>query len=216
MATAEHDYIIGLLKQETGILGRMRKYAEENSVPVVRADVAHLLSILVKNFLPGRILEAGAAIGYSAILMALAIEPVQKAHIDTVELNMEMVIMSRRNIEQANLKNVTVRVIAGDCGEVFTCLENGYDMIFLDAAKGHYIELYDDIKRLLNPGGLLVCDNVLFKGNTCKDPQQIKRKNRTIVINMRNFLDRITKDPDFETTILEAGDGVSVSVRNNA
>lgn len=205
-----HEYIKSILPIKTGVLGKIREYGVQNGVPIIRDDVAQLLDILVRASSPKRILEVGTAIGYSSILMAMAMAEVGR--IDTVEISTDMVALARENILQAEKQDV-IRVIAGDALEVLPCLSSEYDLIFIDGAKGHYLNLYDDIKRLLKSGGLLVCDNVIFQGKILNAPKDTPRKFRTIVTNMREFLEILCTDKQFETTILETGDGVSLSYR---
>jgi predicted O-methyltransferase YrrM len=86
-------------------------------------------------------------------------------------------------------------------------------MVFVDSSKGHYIEMYDDMKRLLKAGGLLVCDDVIFYGKINDDPKEAPHKHRTIVGRLRTFLDRISADNDFVTSLIDTGDGMAIAVK---
>ena len=204
-------YIQKLLQDNDPLLAQLRREAEteESRVPIVREDTASLLRFLVKCHNPSRILEAGTAIGFSAILMARASDH-PAIHIDTVEIDPDMAVTARQNIQEAGFSE-SIRVILGDAGEVFNCLTSSYDMIFVDSAKSQYIHMYDDMKRLLTPGGLLVCDNVIFYGKIFNSPEEAPHKHRTIVTNMRQFLEKLFQDADYTSTLLEIGDGVTLS-----
>jgi predicted O-methyltransferase YrrM len=158
---------------------------------------------------PGRILEVGTAIGYSTILLA-GILP-EGGRIDTIERNDEMQRMAHENIKRAGLEQ-TVSIIAADAQDVLECLDKQYDMIFLDAAKGQYPEFLPECLRLLKSGGLLVSDNVLYKGMITGQEPVVRRK-RTIVNRMRTYLDMLSNDPTLDTSILPVGDGVALSYK---
>ena len=207
-----HPYLQQLLKDNDEFLLSLRKEADENNIHIVREDTASLLRMLVKMHRPKKILEAGTAIGFSSTLMSKAYNqacPGEYPQIDTIEIDPDIAAIARNNHRKAGLSNV--HVILGDAAEVFSCLTGKYDMIFVDSAKSQYIQMYDDIKRLLNPGGLLVCDNVIFYGKIYDAPEEAPRKHRAIITNLRAFLERLMSDPDFTGTILDIGDGVTLS-----
>ncbi len=203
-------FLEDIAPRQTDLLFALRERAREGKIPVVRPETAALLKILIMLRRPARVLEVGTAIGYSAILMAsfLPVAP----HIDTVELDPERVLEARSHIRDAGLESA-VRVIAGDAAEVLPCLQTPYDLIFLDGPKGHYLEYYDELLRLLAPNGVLFCDNVIFYGKIFDKPEEAPHKHRTIVANMRAFLERLSSDDRLNTAILRLEDGVAVSVR---
>ena len=203
-------YIEQILPEETGFAAEMRLTAEQERIPILRRDSAALLRVLTRMHRPARILEVGTAIGYSAFLMVSVLRT--PPHIDTVEIAPDMVCRARRNFTQGGVSGC-IRVINGDAAEVLPALQHPYDMIFLDGAKGQYLRLYEEIRRLLNPEGLLVCDNCIFYGKINTAPEAAPHKHRTIIANMREFLQRLTSDPEFQTVVLEAGDGMAVAVR---
>ena len=205
-----NDYLIGLITDRSDCLNKIYDEAVKNHIPIVREDMASLLKVIVHMMKPGRILEAGTAIGYSSILMAEASS--SDCIIDTVEIDPDLVVVARENIKRANLEE-RIHVIAGDMQDVFACLDAKYDMIFLDGAKSRYIDVYDDILRLLKVGGVLLCDNISYHGKIYDEPKFVDRKHRTIVANLRSFLERLTSDDRFVTSILETGDGIAISTR---
>ncbi len=203
------DYIRTTIKPNTGLLAELEQYAAENHVPIIQPEVAALMKVLGNMHKPGRILEVGTAIGYSSMLFSGFLK--DGGVIDTIERNEQMIEIARKNIKAAGLQN-TINVIAGDAIEVLGCLDKQYDMIFLDAAKGQYNEFLEQSKRMLVAGGLLVSDNVLYKGMIATDTLVVRRK-KTIVTRMRSFLKNLCRDESFETSLIPIGDGVALSYR---
>jgi predicted O-methyltransferase YrrM len=105
--------------------------------------------------------------------------------------------------------------LEGDATEILKTLQPGYDFIFMDAAKGQYLNFFEDVMELLDEGGMLVSDNVLQDGDIIQSRFAVTRRNRTIHSRMREYLYVITHDDRLETTILPVGDGVTVSVRKH-
>ncbi len=202
-------YIRETIKPNTGHLQKLEEYAKENHVPIIQPEVAAFMRVLGLMHKPARILEVGTAIGYSSMLFSEALK--QGGTIDTIERNENMIELAKSNIKAAGLQN-TINVIAGDAIEVLRHLDKEYDMIFLDAAKGQYGEFLEESKRMLRPGGLLVSDNVLYKGMVATDELVVRRK-KTIVTRMRSFLKSLCLDDSFETSIIPIGDGVALSYR---
>ncbi|MBR5280028.1 MAG: O-methyltransferase [Clostridia bacterium] len=203
-------FLSTLLPKESVQLEALRVYAEEHRVPILRADAASFMRTLTTLHQPKRILEIGTAIGYSALLMH---ECSPEARIDTVEIDPDTALIARKNIEAGNAKD-HIRVIIGDGNEVLPALPGPYDMIFLDSAKGQYIHLYDDLKRLLTLDGLLVCDNCIFYDKIFVNPEEAPHKHRTIVHNLREFLTKTTHDADYTASLLQVGDGMLIVTKN--
>lgn len=203
------SYIRGEIPKRQGILAELEEYAEENAVPIVQPETAKLLEVLSAIKRPERILEVGCAIGYSAILMAQYLD--KAGSITTLEWDADMAETARRNIEKAGLSD-RITVIQNDAKEVIKNLTGEYDIIFLDGPKAHYIYMLNDCIRLLKKGGILVSDNVLYKGMTADDEHVIRRK-ITIVKRLRRFISAQMQRRELETVILPLGDGVSISVK---
>jgi predicted O-methyltransferase YrrM len=203
------SYIRGEIPKRQGILSELEEYAEENAVPIVQPETAKLLEVLSAIKRPERILEVGCAIGYSAILMAQYLD--KAGSITTLEWDADMAETARRNIEKAGLSD-RITVIQNDAKEVIKNLTGEYDIIFLDGPKAHYIYMLNDCIRLLKKGGILVSDNVLYKGMTADDEHVIRRK-ITIVKRLRRFISAQMQRRELETVILPLGDGVSISVK---
>lgn len=203
------QYIRGLIPSHSGILKDMEEYAVENKVPIIHKEVANYLDIMINIKKPIRILELGTAIGYSAILMHNSCGSIQR--VDTIERDEAMLIKAEQNIKEAGLQD-KIHIISGDCLEVLGNLQEKYDLIFMDAGKGHYNEFFPHCLRLLEKDGIIIADNVLYKGMVASKELVIRRK-ITIVKRMKKFIDMITKDDNLITTILPMGDGIAVIKR---
>lgn len=208
-----YPYITEYLRKEIppkkGILAELEEYAEKKSVPIVQPETAQLLSVLTEIKHPERILEVGCAIGYSAILMSEGLA--EGGTVTTIEWDADMAEIARNNIKKAGLDEV-IHVINNDAKEVIPTLTSEYDIIFLDGPKAHYIYMMNDCIRLLKKGGILIADNVLYKGMTADDNHVIRRK-ITIVKRLRRFIQAQMQRDELKTVILPLGDGVTVAVK---
>ncbi len=203
------DYLRREIPPKKGILAELEEYAQKNSVPIVQPETAQLLSVLVYIKRPVRILEVGCAIGYSAILMSEGL--CEGGSITTIEWDADMAEIARKNIEKAGLSD-KIHVIYNDAKDVIPTLTSEYDIIFLDGPKAHYIYMMNDCIRLLKKGGILISDNVLYKGMTADDNHVIRRK-ITIVKRLRRFIQAQMQRDELKTVILPLGDGVTVAVK---
>ncbi|NLB77936.1 MAG: O-methyltransferase [Clostridiaceae bacterium] len=203
------EYLRSTICRETGFLKELEEYASLHHIPIIQPESATLLKILVKLHKPQRILEAGTAIGYSACILY---EAMNKAGIiDTIEIDEEMADLAMKNINSMGFDKC-IRVLVGDALEVMECLNSPYDMIFLDAAKGQYNEYLTQALRLLKSGGLLISDNVLYKGLVAQI-ERVPHKHRTIAVNLREYLQQICSDDRLETTLIPIGDGMAISLK---
>ena len=204
------DYIRTTLQDKEGLLRELEIYAQENNVPIVHKEVSELLKVLLKVQKPKRILEVGCAIGYSSILFATVLD--KDVEIITVERNEKMIEKAKENIKRAEMEN-NITILEGDAEELLPYVEGTFDMIFLDAAKGQYKLFYDMIIDKLKVDGLLISDNILYKGMVAHDDYVIRRK-KTIVKRMRNYLDYISHCDYLDTSLIPIGDGVAFSYKN--
>lgn len=205
------SYIREKTVQNDEFLLELEKYAAEHKVPIAEPETARLLSVLTKLKQPENILEVGCAIGYSSILMSKGLK--NGGHITTLEYDPEMVKIARENIEKANLSD-TITVIEADAKDYLSYIEEDeiFDIIFFDGPKAHYVYMLDDAVRLLKKGGMLISDNILFKGMTADDDHFVRRK-VTIINRLRSYIDTLMNHPQLESSILSQGDGVTVSVK---
>jgi predicted O-methyltransferase YrrM len=204
-----NEYIRNTIKGSEGFLRELEEFARQNNIPIIEPEVARLLIVLGNIIKPSHILEVGTAIGYSAILLSDLLQPGGK--LDTIDRHEYMIDKARENIKIAGKENI-INIIAGDAADILKCLDKNYDFIFLDGAKGQYLELLPECLRMLNKGGLLISDNVLYKGMVANDELIVRRK-KTIVKRMRNYLEDICKNHQLETCIMPIGDGVAISYK---
>lgn len=202
------EYIRMLLPMKES-LKIMEKYAEENHVPIIQPEVAQLLRILLKTNKPKNILEIGTAIGYSAIIMANNTS--KETKIISIERRNDMVKLAEENIKKHDYSN-KIEILEGDAIEVLPTLKNKYDFIFLDAAKGHYMDFFTESMSLLRVGGIIVSDNVLFKGMVASDNLVIRRK-KTIVKRLREFLRYINEIEGYTSSVIPIGDGLAITYK---
>jgi predicted O-methyltransferase YrrM len=178
-------------------------------VPIIRRETAALLKTLIVMKQPMRILEVGTAVGYSALLMAQVMP--ENAHITTIEKFERRIPVAKENFMQAGV-NEKITLLEGDAGEILAGLSGSFDFIFMDAAKGQYINWLPDVLRLLAPGGVLMSDNVLQDGTIVESRYAVERRDRTIHERMREYLYTLKHMEELETSILPIGDGVALSV----
>lgn len=203
-------YLNSLYPELSPVLNEIRIDALENFVPIIRTETQNLLQLLIAMNRPKNILEVGAAVGFSANLMAEAAG--EDCKITTIENYEPRIPVARANFIKCNYEN-QITLLEGDANDILPTLEGKYDFIFMDAAKGQYINFWPEIKRLIADNGIVVTDNVLQDGDIIESRYAITRRNRTIHKRMRDYLFELTHDEDFTTTILPLGDGVSISVK---
>lgn len=203
-------YINSLDTGNTEMLDLIEKEAIDSYVPIIRKEMQTFLKVLLAMKKPARILEVGTAVGFSAILMA-EYDPI-KAQITTIENYEKRIPIARENFRRAG-KEEQITLIEGDAAEVLKTLEEPYDFIFMDAAKGQYIHFMPDILRLLAKDGILVSDNVLQDGDIIESRYVVTRRNRTIHKRMREYLYELTHHEELVTAVLPVGDGITVSTR---
>ena len=194
----------------TEFLNKLEKYSKETNVPIIRPSMQSFLKLLLAITQPKKILEVGTAIGFSALLMS-EYGP-EDCHITTIEKYEKRIPLAKENFAKAG-KEDKITLLEGDAVEILSQLEGTYDFIFMDAAKGQYINFLPDIMRLLSDGGMLVSDNVLQDGDIIESRFAVTRRNRTIHGRMRDYLYELKHHPELVTSILLVGDGVTVSVK---
>lgn len=208
MTNINYDYIENYLRDiieiEDEKLLEMEKYAEINHVPIIERETEEFIKFLISITKPKKILELGTAIGYSSIAFAKFSKNIKR--IDSVEIRSDMVEIANKNIEESHLSDI-IYVYESDAYEFLEDLEDKYDMIFIDAAKGQYEKYFNSALKNLNDKGIIICDNVLFKGMVAEDDLIIRRK-KTIVKRLRTFLSDVSKDDRFISSIIPIGDGV--------
>ena len=170
-------YINSLDKGNTPILDTIEREALDTYVPIIRKEMQSFLKLLLAMTRPKRILEVGAAVGFSSILMA-EYAP-EACEIVTIENYEKRIPIARENFKRAG-KDEQITLLEGDAAEILPTLTEPFDLIFMDAAKGQYINFMPEIMRLLKTGGTLVSDNVLQDGDIIESHYAVTRRNRTI------------------------------------
>ena len=204
------SFINSFDRGNTPFLDELERYAKETNVPIIRKEMQGFLKLLLAMQRPVSILEVGTAIGFSALLMK-EYAP-ENCHITTIEKYEKRIPLAKENFKKAGREN-DITLLEGDATEILKELTGTYDFIFMDAAKGQYINFMPDILRLMPEGGLLVSDNVLQDGDIIESRYAVTRRNRTIHARMRDYLYELKHHEQLETAILPVGDGVTVSVK---
>ncbi len=205
-------YINSLDTGNSEVLTAIRREALADNVPIIRQESENLLKVMLRLTQPGHILEVGTAVGYSALLMS---ENMPKdCRITTIEKYEKRIPVAKANFKRAGKEDV-ITLLEGDALDILKGLEGPYDFIFMDAAKGQYMVFFEDVMRLLSPGGVLISDNVLQDGDIIESRFAVTRRNRTIHSRMREYLYTLTHHEELQTTILPIADGMAISVRRN-
>ena len=204
------EYVNSLEKSEHAYLDELEQYALATDVPIIRKEMQSLLKTLLVMNKPKQILEVGTAIGFSALLMSEYMP--KDGHITTIEKYEKRIPLAKENFSK-NQKTSCITLLEGDAIEILGELTDTYDFIFMDAAKGQYINFLPDILRLLNKGGILLSDNILQDGDIIESRYAVVRRNRTIHTRMREYLYALKNHEQLQTVILPLGDGVTISVR---
>ena len=203
-------YIRSLEVPESAVIEAIEQEALRDRVPIIRKEMQSFLKVLLMIKRPMRILEVGAAVGFSSILMSEYMP--EGGHITTIENYDKRIPIARANFKRAG-KEEQIDLIEGDALEVMHGLEGPYDLIFVDAAKGQYIHYLPEVMRLLGTDGVLVSDNVLQEGDIIESRFAVERRNRTIHSRMREYLYELKHHDQLQTSIIPLGDGVALSVK---
>ncbi len=187
-------------------LQKIKEKALKEYIPIIMDDTLEVVGSILKELKPSKILEIGTAVGYSAMCFSEYLQ--EGGRIDTIERDEERVKEAKENIEKVEVAE-KIHIIEGDAVEVLPTLEEKYDAIFIDAAKGKYPFFLQQALRMLNKNGVILADNILYKGYVMGDYH--KHKQRTAVRNLREYIAEVTNNPKLETQILEVGDGLAIS-----
>ena len=205
-------YIRSLEVPENAVIEAIEQEALRDRVPIIRKEMQSFLKVLLMIKRPMRILEVGAAVGFSSILMSEYMP--EGGHITTIENYDKRIPIARANFNRAG-KEEQIDLIEGEALEVMHGLEGPYDLIFVDAAKGQYIHYLPEVMRLLGTDGVLVSDNVLQEGDIIESRFAVERRNRTIHSRMREYLYELKHHDQLQTSIIPLGDGVALSVKRS-
>jgi predicted O-methyltransferase YrrM len=205
------QYLGDLLPQREELLLEMEAQALRETIPVVTPPVGNFLAWLVKVSGATRILEIGTAIGYSTLWLAKGLEG-REGSISTIDLNVDRATRAKEYFNRAGVAE-KIEVYMGDARNVLPTFESdSFDFAFVDAAKGEYLDYLEQVTPLIKEGGVLVVDNVLFRGWVVPGAEFAPKYDRMIG-HLRDFLTQLSQNPEFSTSVLPFGDGLAVSVR---
>jgi predicted O-methyltransferase YrrM len=205
------SYIESHIKKRTELLMGMEEYARVNHIPIMEIVSIESLIQLLRLQRPSSILEIGSAIGYSAIRMATALP---NSMITTLEKDESRVEMAKGYINHADLQD-RIQLLQGDALEIdlVDLHSSTYDAVFIDAAKGQYQRFFDKYSPLVPTGGVIYCDNMLMRGFTEINLNDVPRRKRTMVRKLQAFTKWLMNHEEYETTFLPIGDGITISIK---
>ena len=203
-------YINSLDTGNSQLLNRIEREALDNAVPIIRKETQQVLKMLVAMNQPERILEIGTAVGFSALLMAEAAP--ESCEIVTIESYEKRIPLAKKHFRESEYAS-RITLLEGDAAEILPTITDPFDFIFMDAAKGQYINFLPEVLRLLQPGGVLVADNVLQDGDILESHFAVTRRNRTIHKRMREYLYQVTHQEELVSAVIPVGDGLTVSTK---
>ncbi|MHA6252166.1 O-methyltransferase [Oceanobacillus sp. CAU 1775] len=207
------SYLEECLPAKDSWIKELEAYAIENNVPIMSSVSIDYMLNLIKIHKPKNILEIGTAIGYSALRMS---EANPNANITTIEKDEIRYNEAISNITKQN-KEKQITVHLGDALEVMDQLtidDVTFDFIFIDAAKGKYQDFFELAHPLLCKGGIIVTDNVLFRGYVLQ-PELAPKRLRNMVKKIRNYNKSVSLHPEYITSIIPLGDGVMISYKKD-
>ena len=205
------EHIRSLIPKNDELLSSMREYANINHIPIVEEETEKFIKFIIEIKRPKKVLELGTAIGYSAISFT---ENSTVENFKTVEIREDMVKIARENIKNKNLED-KIEIINMDAYEFLLSMQDEkFDIIFIDAAKGQYEKYFNLAVNHLNKSGIIICDNVLFRGMISNQDLVVRRK-ITIVKRLRKFLKYISESDIYTSSIVPIGDGVILIKRKD-
>ncbi len=187
-------------------LEKIKQKALENHIPIIMDDTLEVMEKYLVEMKPDKILEIGTAVGYSAMCFTKFLA--ENGKIDTIERENERVQEAKENIKKVGVEE-KIQIYEGDAVEILPTLNEKYDVVFIDAAKGKYPFFLKEALRMIKPNGIIFADNILYKGYVLSDYN--KHKQRTAVRNLREYIKEVSENPNLETEILEVGDGLAIS-----
>lgn len=187
-------------------LEKIKQKALEEHIPIIMDDTLEVIEKYLEKEPPKKILEIGAAVGYSAMCFSEFLA--EGGSIDTIEREEERIAEAKENFKKVEVQDI-ITLYEGDAVEILPTLTGKYDMVFIDAAKGKYPFFLNQALRMLNQKGIIFADNILYKGYVMSDYN--KHKQRTAVRNLREYIKEVTENTNLETEILEVGDGLAIS-----
>ena len=188
-------------------LNKIKQKALEEHIPIIMDDTLEVIAKYLTKIKPEKILEIGTAVGYSAMCFSEYLS--EDGKIDTIERDADRIAEAKENIKKVGVED-KINIYEGDAVEILPTLDDKYDVVFIDAAKGKYPFFLKESMRMIKQNGIIFADNILYKGYVMSDYN--KHKQRTAVRNLREYIKEVTENPNIETEILEVGDGLAISI----
>jgi len=198
------DFMRQSLQPVTGGLKDLEDFARSENIPVIPHETVAYFRLLLESLQPEKILEIGTAIGFSALLMA---EYAPQAQITTIDRNPEMIELAKANFAKYDSRQ-QITLLEGDAMDLLETLEGSYDLVFMDSAKSKYVVFLPQVLKRLNPGGLVLIDDVFQGGDVAKPFEEIKRGQRAIYRGLHSLFDATLDSPDLTASLLPLGDGL--------
>ena len=188
-------------------LADLQERALEEKVPIIRTSTQSLLRFILKSRRVEKILEIGTAVGFSALFMASNCD----AAITTIENYEKRLIQARDNFKRLDKKG-QINLLEGDALSILEGLDDSYDLIFIDAAKGQYINYLPHAMRMCSSGGMIIADNIMQDLDILESKFAVRRRDRTIHKRINEYLYEVTHNERLNTILLSEGDGVAISI----
>ena len=190
------------------ILFNIKEEALKNHVPIIEDDSLEYIANILKEKKPNKILEIGTAVGYSAINFSKYLVG-EGAKVLTIEIKEQMYEKALENITLMGLQD-KIEVINADATKYLKNINEQFDVVFIDAAKGQYLVFLEEAIRLCKIGGIIIADNMLYRGRTLSDYNE--HKHRTATNRLREYLVQMKEDKRLDSTLIKVGDGLAISV----
>ena len=202
------SYINSLIQEPDRDLEEFRLYCQERNLPIIHKEVGQFIKLIINQLKAKSIIEIGTNVGYSSIFMTRVMG--DGGRVATLERSEKFYREAIKNIQDFGLED-NIKVYLGDAVDILDRVEGSFDMAFIDAAKSYYRVFFDKCLKMMKPGGIILSDNVLYQGMIASDDLVVRRK-KTLVRNLRNYLQYISQDERFVTSVLPLGDGLAVTL----
>lgn len=204
-------YIAGFAEKDIPLIEEMEQFAANNRIPIMDRGGIDTFIGLLQIQRPKLILEIGSAIGYSAIRIVSALE---SASIVTIERDKDRYDSAVEYIQRSGFAD-RITIVEGDALllDDETIESKRYDALFIDAAKGQYKRFFEKYSELVTPGGIIYCDNMFMHGAVLTPDEELPKRNRTMIRNLKEFTTWIMGHPKYETSLLPVGDGILVAIK---
>ncbi len=201
-------YINSLIDGENEKLDAFRKECEERNLPIIHREVGQFIKLVINHAKAKKIIEIGCNVGYSSIFMSHVMN--NEGKVVTMERSEKFYTEALNNIKSFGMEK-NIDVYFGEAAEILDTVKEAFDIAFIDAAKSYYRLFFDKCCEKMKSGGIILSDNVLYQGMIASDELVVRRK-KTLVRNLRSYLEYISNDDRYITSVLPLGDGLAVTL----